>query len=86
MIAYQWTHRTTSNNFDAVDEKGGNCAHCEQQVLPRTIVKTCDSGKTALCPYCGVDSIVPFSAVDWSLISIAELREEWFDKPATLID
>lgn len=77
-ITYPETHKTTSNNFDVVDEKGGNCAQCEQQVLPRAITKTCDNGNTALCPYCGVDSIVPWQAVDWDFVTIGMLNEAWF--------
>lgn len=34
------------------------CFYCLKIFNPKEIKKWCDSEKTAICPYCGIDSII----------------------------
>lgn len=35
------------------------CFHCSKIFNPRKIVEWTDNGETAICPYCGIDSVIP---------------------------
>jgi len=37
------------------------CYHCGEVFLPSAIVRWCDDGQTAICPYCPVDAVVGFN-------------------------
>jgi hypothetical protein len=47
------------------------CFYCFKQFAPTEVVEWCDgddSSQTAICPYCGVDSVVGFNGAvdaDW---------------------
>ena len=34
------------------------CFYCLKIFDPKLITKWCDNGKTAICPFCGIDSII----------------------------
>ena len=35
-----------------------DCFYCLKIFNPRKIKEWCDNGKAAICPYCGIDSII----------------------------
>lgn len=55
------------------------CFHCQKVMEPREIREYVENGKTALCPYCSFDTILP-DAIDESLDEaiIDEMHDYWF--------
>ena len=55
------------------------CYYC-QTVFPASMVSEfTDGGETALCPYCGIDAVLPSAAgYDFSQASLQALNEFWF--------
>jgi hypothetical protein len=35
------------------------CFYCEKIYRPNEVIKWVDDGKTAICPFCGIDSVIP---------------------------
>lgn len=40
-----------------------SCFYCESVYSPQEIVRWCDEGQTAICPKCGIDSVLPGEVV-----------------------
>lgn len=55
------------------------CFHCKAVLDSREITDYADHGQTAICPKCGIDSIIPDS-IDEPLNekTVAELNQYWF--------
>ncbi|MBC7861858.1 MAG: cytoplasmic protein [Bacteroidia bacterium] len=55
------------------------CYYCKKTFLPSEIAETTDDGKTALCPKCGIDSVLPdTSPYKLDAETLAALRKYWF--------
>lgn len=53
-------HSQTRYNSTKLSKKLiGSCCNCGSKVAVSEIVDWCDSGNTAICPICDVDSIIP---------------------------
>ena len=57
------------------------CYGCERVVLPSSVKNWTDGGQTAICPHCGVDSVLPFNKPQ-SWLHLA--HEYWFEKGSPL--
>jgi hypothetical protein len=53
------------------------CFYCLQTFTPSEITKWADKGQTALCPKCGIDSVLP-SVTDPSILAVMNLY--WFSE------
>ena len=55
------------------------CFHCEKTFQPAEIIDWVDDGKTALCPRCGIDSVIG-SASGFPLTQsfLSEMNRYWF--------
>jgi len=62
-------------------EKAG-CFHCERIFPVGDIQQWTDSKKTALCPHCGIDAVLPDIRVDISPEFLAKMNDDWFKKKA----
>jgi len=75
-------HRKSFKNFEEVkhSQKCG-CYNCEK-IFDATevdeFVTERDGSKTALCPYCGIDSVVQDSNVEITPELLATMNKEWF--------
>lgn len=72
------TYSSHNRNLIAVASKC-YCFYCKASVESREIQNYADNGQTAICPKCGIDSIIPDSIdepVDRK--TIAEMNEYWF--------
>ena len=66
------------NNRAALGQTlSAGCYHCARVFVASRIVKWTDNEQTALCPFCGIDSVLP-SAVSHDFLRRA--RAHWFDK------
>lgn len=52
-------HVCSSHNKEQLSKTNFcGCFYCLKMFDPKLIVDWCDNGQTAICPYCGTDSIV----------------------------
>ena len=57
------------------------CFYCQKTYHPSKIKEWTDDGKTAICPYCGVDSVLPdIGPINISDKLLKELNEFYFKK------
>ena len=55
------------------------CFYCQKIYHPSEIKEWCDEGKTAICPHCGIDSVLPdIGPVNISSKLLKELNEFYF--------
>lgn len=82
MEDYIEAHRYCTNNKEKLlqDSKCG-CFYCLKIFHPREIVNWIeDSSGTAICPYCGIDSVVgENSGYPITKTFLSEMRRYWFD-------
>lgn len=58
------------------------CLYCEQRFMYTHIEKWVDEGKTAICPHCDVDAVVPYLEVQGvSQKVLDEMKKEFLRKP-----
>lgn len=65
------------NNFHKTKGVLCGCYFCIEIIPGDNISDTCDNGSTALCPKCGIDSLLP-GITDRALLSKA--CEMWFSR------
>jgi NAD-dependent SIR2 family protein deacetylase len=53
------------------------CFYCQQMYSPLEIVEWIDDGKTALCPKCGIDTVLPDSVFLADQV-LKAMYEYWF--------
>jgi len=56
------------------------CYYCLKIYKPKDIVEWCDGGRTALCPHCGIDSIIGSYRVVLSKEFLEDCHRYWFDR------
>jgi len=55
------------------------CFNCFEIFNPSKITEWCDNGETALCPYCGIDSVIgESSGFAISELLLKGMHKEWF--------
>ena len=75
-------HRFSSNNKEKLkkDDKCG-CFYCLNIFSPSDIEEwlDCDIGHTALCPYCGIDSVIgESSGYPITKEFLKKMQDKWF--------
>lgn len=73
-------HRISMYNRSMLEEDSlCGCFHCRKIFSPMEITNWCDQGKTALCPHCGIDSVIAESA-GYPLTAefLEEMHARWF--------
>lgn len=70
-----------SNRKKLMDAKVCGCFYCLRIFDPKEIVWEDDMDNTAMCPYCGIDSILPESAnLPITKPFLRKMREYWFSE------
>jgi len=55
------------------------CFYCLKIFPPKEIVEWCDRSTTALCPYCGIDSVIgEDSGYPITVEFLQEMKRSWF--------
>lgn len=62
------------------------CYSCEKIFLTGEITEWVDNGKTAVCPYCGTDAVLPDELEDLNYVLLREMRIYWFSPPSLEIN
>lgn len=73
-------HTYSSNNFKLIqDSEFCHCFHCLKKFEAKEVMNYIDDNKTALCPYCDIDAVIP-DVINHHLdgITIREMNEYWF--------
>ena len=73
-------HGYSANNKESLekDTKCG-CFYCTEIFAPAEITDFADNGKTALCPYCGIDSVIgESSGFPITKEFLNKMKEHWF--------
>jgi hypothetical protein len=61
------------------------CFYCEQVFSSDEISTWCDSGETALCPFCGIDSVIGSdSGFTPNEVFLEEMSREYFSSTPAL--
>ncbi|MBQ3507443.1 MAG: cytoplasmic protein [Clostridia bacterium] len=73
-------HALCTNNRDALEKNSRcGCFYCERIYDPREIKDWTDFGKTAMCGFCGIDSVIPETR-EYPLTPefLKKMRDYWF--------
>lgn len=67
------------NKKQLLKAKSCGCFYCLKIFDPKLIVDWCDDNQTAICPYCGIDSIIYDSEVyPVTKPLLEQMRKHWF--------
>lgn len=71
--------KSFKNKEDVMKSSYCGCYNCTKIFTPDLIVEYMDNGQTAVCPYCGIDSIIGSSmGYDLTFNFLTNLKEEIF--------
>ena len=73
-------HSHSSNNVEEI--KGSalcGCFYCRKVFAPKEVKEFIDNGQTALCPYCGIDSVIgDASGYEVTETFLTDMYNKWF--------
>jgi hypothetical protein len=70
-------HKKSSYHLEEIDKSLiCGCFYCLKTCNPSDVVEWTDGGETALCPHCGIDSLLPEEFVATS--TLKEMRKYYF--------
>lgn len=74
-------HAHSSNHCRVVEgSRICGCFYCKETFAPVTIKEWIDGGETALCPHCGIDSVIgDQSGVELSTEFLEAMHHMWFE-------
>ena len=78
---YQLAHKySESNEKDVRNSKKCGCFFCFKTFSPEEITEWLSdkNGRTALCPYCGIDSVLPDSKIEFDRHFLEGMYKLWF--------
>lgn len=62
------------------------CYYCCNFFPSSDVKEWCDDGETALCPKCGVDSVIPSVENELTLSTLKAMSKYWFDVSAYKVE
>jgi hypothetical protein len=73
-------HYCTSNQRWFAESKQAGCFYCCQTFSPKEITNWINDrlGETAICPKCGIDSVIPSSKVTFDKKFLLQMKKMWF--------
>ncbi len=73
-------HKYCSNNrSDLEKDEVCGCFYCQQIFSPKDIDRWIDNGNTAMCPYCGIDSVITESSgYPITPDFLSKMHDRWF--------
>lgn len=75
-------HKHSSRHREKL-EKDGNCGcfYCLEIFHPNDIESWADDDDTAICPHCGIDSVIgESSGFDLNIDFLGRMKEYWFGR------
>ncbi|GEM85135.1 MAG: hypothetical protein KatS3mg074_758 [Meiothermus sp.] len=79
-MTYLEAHRhSTRHRAEVLQSELCGCFYCLRIFTPSEIEEWVDEGQTALCPYCGIDTVLgSASGVHLSEDFLSQMRERYF--------
>lgn len=75
-------HRLSAHHRAAVlESERCGCFFCLRTFAPSAIANWADGGRTANCPYCDIDAVLPGSVVPIDDALLSAMCERWFCTP-----
>ncbi|GGE85710.1 cytoplasmic protein [Priestia taiwanensis] len=73
-------HRFSSHHRNELEKDTlCGCFYCLNIYSPREIKEWCDNEKTAICPHCGIDSVIgESSGLPITELFLKEMHKVWF--------
>lgn len=72
-------HKKSSLNRKEIEtSKLCGCYYCLDIFFSREILEWCDKGETALCPKCGIDSVIGDTDVIITEQLLKKMKKHWF--------
>ena len=72
-------HEFSKNHHDIVHDQWCGCFYCLKIFHPTEITEWWDNETTAVCPYCGVDSVIgESSGFMITIMFLKEMHDYWF--------
>lgn len=79
VLRSEW-ERSRHNKDDIQESQLAGCFHCLKLVVPTAITEWVDeAGTTAICPACGIDSLIPRMELKNPML-LLQLRKRYFDE------
>ena len=80
------THKFSSHHRGLVTPTATcGCFYCESVFQGQDVADWTDQGQTALCPKCGIDSVLPENAaIRVTSDLLVKMRAYWFDRSVTV--
>ena len=77
------THKHCTNNHDAINaSKVCGCFYCEATYAPSAVTSYV-SGQDAVCPKCGIDSVLPDASLEITPELLRAMYDRWFEDDIT---
>lgn len=80
-LCVYWHQYSISNKQSVLSSDRCGCFFCqkifESNMISETYIND-KNGETAICPFCGVDAILPDSKVDLSEALLEDMYQVWF--------
>ena len=78
-------HKRSMHNRQSLEstERCG-CFHCQAQFNPCEITEWTDEGTTALCPHCGIDSVLSSADVEYDADFLEAMHKRYFEVEVTV--
>jgi hypothetical protein len=78
-------HDKCMHNRAALQEAGkGGCFYCLKEFTADQIVEWVDGDETALCPFCGIDSVLSFNTDTADQPFLSAMKGRWFGRTVRL--
>jgi hypothetical protein len=77
---FEKAHRFSSHHRNDLEkDRICGCFYCLKIFIPYEITEWCDNEKTALCPNCGIDSVIgESSGFPITELFLKDMHQEWF--------
>lgn len=85
-VSLRGAHRLSDHNRASIGKSDRcGCFCCVSVFAPTEVVAWIDRnrkdvGQTALCPRCGIDSVLAAADIDFDTSMLAEMKHYWFGK------
>ena len=78
-------HKTCTDNRQALSKAGkGACFYCLEEFAAGEISEWVDRDTTALCPRCGIDSVLSVTGQTADKEFLRQMHDYWFERTVRL--
>lgn len=82
----RWHNRASKNRKSLRTTKIAGCFYCGEMYPPTVITTWVDGASTALCPKCGIDSVLPMGGdIPCELSTLRYMYDHWFRWATTVL-